>query len=794
MSILAFVISLTFLLVSIFLYRKKNSISPIIIFFTLWTFILFLSMLNLYGIYKPSNEAYLLIILMLTFFWLGSFIYFIYNKKIGKNKEKSDLKQTTEKKEIKPMFKLFYLLGFCIILFNIIDIIIIIQQLLKGNPMWQIRNWTLEPFGSSNPILDRRSFIESLFRSVILSPAETIIPPVTAYFFFNLKDNKQRYKLLIMSLLVLITSSIAGGGGRLGFIYYIGCFLLSYFIVYKKKIVSKETIKKYKKILIVFLIIGIILVVIYTTIRSGIGSFIKQTYTYFALPPTLLSIWLPEIENVSHTYGMTTFFGIHSYFFRALDTIGLDSLVPQIYNESFSHILDAEIFKDVGYGIGNAFVTPIYYFLIDGGYPFVCIASLLFGLLVSYLYERFEKNVNARSFAIYALIMYGIFVTFMRIQTAIPAYLISFVLVFIILRAKKDSNVNPKELNRKIEKIKIQKKDEKLISIIIPVYNSEKYLNQCIESVINQTYKNLEIILIDDGSTDSSGKICDDFAKKDKRVIVLHKKNEGVSSARNTGLKIATGEWISFVDSDDWIDSEFCSILYNEAESDNKIDIVCSGYNRIYSKKIETINCNIDKIVYNPEEFLFKLLNVQNGYGFCHMKLIKKICMKNIKFQEDIQVGEDALFNIELTKNIQKVSVLGIPLYNYRFNNDSVVRKYDSNYANKYLKAMIKTKKYILKNYANNLLVNKNLNNYIVYHLLLVAVNFCFNSSNNKNFIEQIKTLKNICNEEDFKIAIKNSNYKELSITRKITLFTIKNRLFLITGMICRFRQYQFSR
>ena len=383
MSILAFGISLIFLIVSIFLYRKKNSISPIIIFFTLWTFMLCLSMLNLYGIYKPSNEAYLLIILMLIFSCLGSFIYFIYNKKIGKNTEKSDLKQTTEKKEIKPMFKLFYLLGFCIILFNIIDIIIIIQQLLKGNPMWQIRNWTLEPFGSSNPILDRRSFIESLFRSVILSPAETIIPPVTAYFFFNIKDNKQRYKLLIMSLLVLITSSIAGGGGRLGFIYYIGCFLLSYFIVYKKKIVSKETIKKYKKILIVFLIIGIILVVIYTTIRSGIGSFIKQTYTYFALPPTLLSIWLPEIENVSHTYGMTTFFGIHSYFFRALDTIGLDSLVPQIYNESFSHILDAEIFKDVGYGIGNAFVTPIYYFLIDGGYPFVCIASLLIRLIVS---------------------------------------------------------------------------------------------------------------------------------------------------------------------------------------------------------------------------------------------------------------------------------------------------------------------------------------------------------------------------------------------------------------------------
>ena len=102
----------------------------------------------------------------------------------------------------------------------------------------------------------------------------------------------------------------------------------------------------------------------------------------------------------------------------------------------------------------------------------------------------------------------------------------------------------------------------KLISIIIPVYNVEKYLEDCLNSVVNQTYKNLEIILIDDGSTDNSGKICDLYAKKDNRIVVIHKENAGVSSARNVGLKIAKGLYIGFVDPDDYIAEDMYEILY----------------------------------------------------------------------------------------------------------------------------------------------------------------------------------------------------------------------------------------
>ena len=442
MGIVATSISVIFLIVSIKI-KKTKSIKPTTIFFALWAFILFLSTLNLYNINKPSNEAYFLTILMLIFFFVGSMIgHFI---KIEDSKAFTKYLNNNKDKKMKIVYVLFFALNFLSILFNIIDCVLIVKELSKGTPMWQIRNWGLEPFGSDNPILSRRSFLEDLVRSVILTPFANTVPPITAYYFVNSKNKKMKYALLINSLIMLLSSSIASGGGRLGFIYYVGCFLLAFYIFCKNKNNSKEIIKKYIKILLIFIIIAFIFVIGYTSIRSGIGNFIKETYTYFALPPTLLSEWIPEMKETSHTYGLLTTFGIHSYFFRALQTVGLDFMVPQIYNNAYQSILNAEIFRNVGYGVGNAFVTPIYYFYIDGGYPFVCIASLIFGILVSLAYKIFEKNINLRSFAIYALIIYGIFVSFMRIQTAIPAYIISFILVMLCIRKDKDNKGDKNE-------------------------------------------------------------------------------------------------------------------------------------------------------------------------------------------------------------------------------------------------------------------------------------------------------------------------------------------------------------
>ena len=329
---------------------------------------------------------------------------------------------------------------------------------------------------------------------------------------------------------------------------------------------------------------------------------------------------------------------------------------------------------------------------------------------------------------------------------------------------------------------------EELISIIVPVYNVEKYLNKCIDSIINQTYKNLEIILVDDGSLDNSGKICNEYAEKDSRIKVIHKENGGVSSARNKGLEIANGEWVAFVDSDDWIENNFCEVLLNNA-IEYKVDIVLCGYNRVSLSNIDKIR-NTKKIIeLNANEYLINVLNPQTGFGFCHMKLYKRKNIRNIKFKEGLLVGEDALFNEQVSKKIKKAIFVEESLYNYRINNNSVVRKFDKNYSNKYLKSIKINKEYIFENYKSNKEVIQNYYNFVAYHVLLIAVNYCYNKENKEK--NKMNLLKKVLNIPEFKAGIKKSNYENLSITRKITLFTIKHRLYFFTEIICKYRQKQ---
>jgi glycosyltransferase involved in cell wall biosynthesis len=330
---------------------------------------------------------------------------------------------------------------------------------------------------------------------------------------------------------------------------------------------------------------------------------------------------------------------------------------------------------------------------------------------------------------------------------------------------------------------------DNLISIIVPIYNAEKYLKECIDSIINQTYKNIEIILVDDGSTDNSGKICDDYAKNDNRIIVIHKQNGGVSSARNNGLDQATGKWIAFVDADDWIDKDYCNILLDEANDDT--NIVCCGYKRTSGSQVEEVNSDNQIIKYSGMGFIEKLLNVQNGYGFVHTKLFENNIINNIRFDETLKVAEDALFNMQVSKNANTVKVINKSIYNYRVTSNSAVRKYDENYINKYIDGMNACSKFVNDNFSDNAKIMQNLNNFVVYHLLLIAVNYCYNPQNNTK--NKLKQLKDTCNIELFKNAIKGSNYNDLSLTRKITLFTIKTKLYFITGLICKIRQKQIK-
>ncbi|MCI8663850.1 MAG: glycosyltransferase [Hungatella sp.] len=212
-----------------------------------------------------------------------------------------------------------------------------------------------------------------------------------------------------------------------------------------------------------------------------------------------------------------------------------------------------------------------------------------------------------------------------------------------------------------------------LISVIVPVYNLEKYLVRCIESIIGQTYKNLEIILIDDGSTDTSGQIIDEFKKKDNRIKVIHKENGGESSARNTGLRMATGEYIAFCDCDDWMDLDMYEALAWELNQEN-IDMVASGwYKETDSSSQEIRNAlPVNSQVFGRDELL-KYLYMRDSYrGFAYMwdKLYKREILKDkdgnwILFREDLRLGGDVLYLAEVALNVKRAKYVDRAFYHY---------------------------------------------------------------------------------------------------------------------------------
>lgn len=214
-------------------------------------------------------------------------------------------------------------------------------------------------------------------------------------------------------------------------------------------------------------------------------------------------------------------------------------------------------------------------------------------------------------------------------------------------------------------------RDEKLISVIVPIYNVEKYIHKCVDSIINQTYKNLEIILVDDGSPDNCGKICDEYAEKDSRIKVIHKENGGVAEARNTGLDNAKGEWIAFIDSDDWIDNDYYETLQKNITDD--IDCIIFGYRVVGEEKIDIKTPDRNKIAVCSDNFEGILGLVENGFfGLTFTKIIKRDTIDNIRFK-NISLREDFCFMYECMKHIEKIQLLDYSGYNYYQNENSIL-------------------------------------------------------------------------------------------------------------------------
>ena len=212
----------------------------------------------------------------------------------------------------------------------------------------------------------------------------------------------------------------------------------------------------------------------------------------------------------------------------------------------------------------------------------------------------------------------------------------------------------------------------RLISIIIPVYNNDAYLDRCLNSITNQTYKNLEIILIDDGSTDNSCTICDIWAAKDNRIKVIHKHHEGVAAARNCGLRIAQGEYIGFADSDDWMDANMFENLAVALEQFNA-DIAICGFEEIRNDS-RIVKVSADTHCYTKEEALRELILDRNIQSYLWNKLFRRKCIPDMPFPSLKRMSDlGGLHNFFL--KAEKVVQINQPLYHYIRRKGSLVGK-----------------------------------------------------------------------------------------------------------------------
>lgn len=318
-----------------------------------------------------------------------------------------------------------------------------------------------------------------------------------------------------------------------------------------------------------------------------------------------------------------------------------------------------------------------------------------------------------------------------------------------------------------------------LISIIIPVFNKEKYIAECLTSIITQTYTNLEILLIDDGSTDKSGQICDQFSNEDKRIKVIHKANGGVSSARNTGLRLAQGECISFVDADDCVDKEYISKMY-EKIIDTKADISFCGYSKLINTNLYEINESLPEYVnVNTQDeafvdFLCRLFTLKNYiFGSCCRILFRKTLAKDIYFNPSIKISEDLLFLVNLMLKAKAITSVNQPLYFYRQVSASVSQSYKRDYLNNQVQLYLELEK--IFNLLDNEICKKT---FCSYTCLL-----CYYVISNELKFKQPERKVNIQRVRESVI------YKYLSLKYGLRIFGVKSKSkFLIAWLLIKTR------
>lgn len=330
-----------------------------------------------------------------------------------------------------------------------------------------------------------------------------------------------------------------------------------------------------------------------------------------------------------------------------------------------------------------------------------------------------------------------------------------------------------------------------MVSVIIPAYNTEKYIERCLKSIIDQEYKKLEIIVINDGSTDRTLSICKEIALGDERIQIIDIDNSGVSKARNEGLRLAKGKYVCFIDADDYIEKDYIK-KYINVMNQTQADIVIGGViEERESKKILKRNSNLilegkecEKLICSLLDNTTDDLNSFNAQtlGFPFAKLYKKDKIKNITFPENIPIREDALFNAKVLLNINKVALSDLTGYHYIVNDKSATGKYRKNYTDEAKLFLMECKK-IWED--NNLCTNSLYIGYLYTYMRWMKM-YVMHIKSKHTFFNQIALIKDSFKENIWNEGFHKVNKKSLNIQYRCLRAMFKKCRYIEIYILCK--------
>lgn len=334
------------------------------------------------------------------------------------------------------------------------------------------------------------------------------------------------------------------------------------------------------------------------------------------------------------------------------------------------------------------------------------------------------------------------------------------------------------------------------ISIIVPVYKAEKYLDRCVSSLINQTNQDIEIILVDDGSPDASGAICDSRAKKDSRIKVIHKKNEGQGIARNAGLDIAEGKYVMFLDSDDYLEESACKRLYEIAESE-KADLCCYGY-QIEGADGKIINrAKLKGSVYEGKEIADKFVlhffgdsmeeDDLRGVSACMTLFRRQIIEEHlIRFRSERQfLSEDTIFNLDFCQYVGRAVVVPEYFYHYVQNGDSFSHAYRKDRF-ELTKVLCDVLEHYSDIYKNQMKTENRIR--MVYWVSLMECIKQEMRREDSSLPETYRMIRKMCCDSETKKRIQAMETAGLNGKQKLLVFCVRHRMTVCTMMMAYFR------